>query len=104
MAQFDEAWREIRGRLSEGTEVRNWSYDSGYTGTTTRIERLNYDEIVVTGDRTTEPRPVARTGFKKVFEFWDRYRQGLVSRDEIVKISRNSTYILSILHWLGQAA
>jgi hypothetical protein len=97
---FNEIWGDIRTRLAEGMEIRNWSYDHGYTGNLTRIERLNYDEVVVTGDRTTRPRSVARADFQKVFEFWDRYKQGLSSRDDIQNVSRNSTYIISILHWL----
>jgi hypothetical protein len=64
---------------------------------TTRIERLNYDEVVVSGDNTTGPKSVPRTEFKRLLEFWDRYKQGIVSRDELQKISRNTTYILSIL-------
>jgi hypothetical protein len=102
MATFDEVWRELRGRLCEGTEIPNWSYDHGYTGKVTRIERVYYDSITVSGERTTERRDVLRTDFKKVFEFWDRYKQGLLPRDDIQKISRNSTYIFSLLHWLEQ--
>jgi hypothetical protein len=103
MATFDEVWRELGARLSEGTEIPNWSYDHGYTGKVTRIERVYYDSITVSGDRTTKHRAVPGTDFKKVFEFWDRYKQGLIPRDDIQEISRNSTYIFSLLHWLEQS-
>jgi hypothetical protein len=99
MTTFNELWHEIRQRLSQGQEISNWSYDGQARGVT-RIERFNYDEVVVTGENTKEARSVSRNDFKKVFEIWDRYKQGLVPRSEIGKISRNTTYILTILHWL----
>jgi hypothetical protein len=102
MATFNEVWRDILQRLCEGTEIPNWSYESGYTGNATRIERLNYDEVVVTGENTKGPRSVPRIDFQTVFEYWGRYKQGLVPRGEIAGISRNATYILSVLHWLEQ--
>lgn len=81
-----------------------WSYDTGYAGKVTRIERLNYDEVVVTGERTDRPRSVSRTEFKKVFEIWDRDKQGLLSRKGAGDISRNAIYIFSILHWFERSA
>lgn len=102
MPTFDEIWHELRLRLTRGMEVRNWSQDSGYTGKISRVEDLNYDEIVVTGDRTTSRRRVARRDFKKVFDYWDLYKRGRISRAEVLEISRNSTYIFSLLHWLEQ--
>jgi hypothetical protein len=100
MKTFNEVWREIQARLSEGTEIPNWGLVDGYTGKVTRIEGKNYDEILVSGERTTERRRVPRTEFKKVFEVWYRYKQGLTSRDEIQGFSQNTTYIFSILKWL----
>ena len=97
-AHFNEIWREIQARLSEDIEIPNWGYE-GYTGKVTRIEGKNYDEIIVSGERTTERRRVPRQEFKKVFELWDRYKHD-GNRAEIQQISRNSTYIFSILHWL----
>lgn len=100
MTAFNDVWREIQARLTEGAEIPNWSYDEGYTGNVTRIVEKYYDVIAVTGGRTVRPRDVKRADFQKVFELWDRYKQGLTSRDDIQQISRNSTYIFSILRWL----
>jgi hypothetical protein len=81
-------------------EIPNWSYDSGYTGKVSCIEGLNYDVFIVTGEKTSEKRRVTRRDFQKVFELWDRYKEGHIPRDDIQALSRNSTYIISILHWL----
>jgi hypothetical protein len=99
-ANFKDVWRKIRQRVSKGDDIRNWSYDNGYTGNVSHVEQVNYDEVVFSGERTNKPRHVLRTDFETVFEHWEQYKQGLVSRDVITKISRNSTYILSLFHWL----
>ena len=104
MSSFNGVWHEIRQRLSRGMEIRNWGYDRGYTGNASQIVDVNYDEIVVTGEKTNGKRRIARRDFEKVFEVWDRYRVGLLPRDAVTKISRNSTYIFSILHWLEDAS
>jgi hypothetical protein len=104
MSAFTVVWGEIRRQLSIGTEIRNWSYDSGYTGKVTHIQDKNYDEIVVTSEGINGKRRISRREFEKLFELWDRYRAGHIPRDEIQEVSRNSTYILSILHWLDEAS
>jgi hypothetical protein len=103
MLTFNEVWHEIQDRLSDGMEIPNWGYQEGYTGKFTRIERKYFDVIVVTGDKVTRPRDVKREDFKRVYEFWERYKQGLTPRDEIQRMSRNTTYIFSILHWLERS-
>jgi hypothetical protein len=79
MATFNDVWREIQARLTEGTEIPNWGYDEGYTGKVTRIAEKYYDVIAVTGGRTVRPRDVKRTDFQKVYGLWDRYKQGLTA-------------------------
>jgi hypothetical protein len=100
MAASNDVWREIQTRLIVGTEIPNWAYDGGYTGKVTRIAQKYFDVIAVTGGRTVRPRDIKRTDFQKVYGLWDRYKEGLTSRDEIQQISKNSTYIFSILRWL----
>jgi len=100
MAGFNEVWSEIQTHLTKGAEIPNWGYEEGYTGNVTLIVGKYYDVIEVTGGRTVKPRDVTRPDFKKVYEVWDRYKQGLTSREEIQQISRNTTYIFSILRWL----
>jgi hypothetical protein len=104
---FNVIWSDLTARLrsamvSEASfDIPNWSNDKGFTGNISRVEAVNYDEVVFIGERTTEPRRVSRRDFKKIFEdYWERYKQGTVSREELVRASRNSTYIISVLHWL----
>jgi hypothetical protein len=99
MRTFDEAWRDTRLCLFQGLELPNWSYDGRARGIT-RIDQVYFDEIMVSARGTVGSRSVRKTDFKKVYEFWERYKQGQISRDELQKISRNTTYIFSILHWL----
>jgi hypothetical protein len=98
MPTFEEVWDDIQRRLPIGIEIPNWSYD-GRTRGTTRIDEKYYYEIWVSGKSTTKSREVKRDDFKKLYEIWDRYKHGQIRRDEISDLSRNSTYIFTILHW-----
>jgi hypothetical protein len=98
MPAFEEAWDDIQRRLPKGTQMKNWSYD-GHARGTTRIDEIYYYDIWVSGQGTTKSRKVTREDFKKVYEIWDGYKQGRIGRDKISDLSRNSTYIFTILHW-----
>jgi hypothetical protein len=98
MPTFEEVWDDIQRRLPIGIEIPNWS-DDGRTRGTTRIDEKYYYEIWVSGKSTTKSREVKRDDFKKLYEIWDRYKHGQIRRDEISDLSRNSTYIFTILHW-----
>jgi hypothetical protein len=98
MLDFRTVWPDIYRELSIGTKIPNWSVE-GYTGKDTRIEDTNYDEIVVSTPGIKRTRRVPRRDFEKVFEFWESYKAGDKTRMEILKLTQNSTYILSILHW-----
>jgi hypothetical protein len=95
---FDEVWQDIQLRLSVGLELPNWSYDGRARGTT-RIDEKYFYEIWVTGPKTSKSRKVTRNDFKTFYELWDRYKQGQLGRGEISDVSRNSSYIIAILHW-----
>jgi hypothetical protein len=100
---FNDVWSQLRSRLHRGLEVRNWSRE-GDKEHFTKIVDLNYDEIVVLGERGTTPRRVSRDDFKKVFAFWEVYKDGIMSRDDVQEKTdtRNSSYIFALLHWLEE--
>jgi len=37
--------------------------------------------------------------FERVLEVWDQYKAGVVKRHEITKMTRFSSYIISIIHY-----
>lgn len=103
MRPFNEVWREIQDRLAEGTEVQNWSVLHGLTGKMTYIGKVYYDFIDVIGQRGAKPLIVKRTDFKEVYEtVWDGYKAAKFTRTEMGKVSRKTTYIFSILHWVEE--
>src|ERR1700733_6227859 len=106
MAEFRLVWQQLRNRLSPGMLIDNWSRDRNYTGNNFAIARVNYDEVAVSGEGingirsvSNGIRSVSRTDFEKLYPYWERYKQGLVPRGEIGRISQNTTYVFSIFHW-----
>jgi hypothetical protein len=55
--------------------------------------------IVIRSEQMSKERRVGRGDFEKLFALWHAYNCGTVSRAELGKRSRNTTYVLSILHW-----
>jgi hypothetical protein len=104
MADFRQLWQQLRDRLSPEMIIDNWSHDKNYTGKKFKIARVNYDEIAVGGEGINGVRSVSRTDFEKLYPYWERYKQGLVPRGEIGRVSKNTTYVFSIFHWSERPA
>lgn len=68
---------------------------SGFFG----VARVAAEGITVQPS-TGNSRLVRRTDFESIFPLWAGYRDGKVQRQALRDRSRNSTYIVSILHWL----
>jgi hypothetical protein len=98
MPIFEEVWDDIQHRLKKGTDISNWSHDGRARGIT-HVDEVYYYEVWVSGHRTTKSRLVRRDDFKRLYELWDRYKEGQVKRGEITDKSHNSSYIFAILHW-----
>jgi hypothetical protein len=99
MTTFDDVWADIVSRLSAGSSISNWGSVKGYTGKIARIERVDQEAITVSGEETATPRCIRKAEFARIFEHWEGYKNGTVSRSDLVDLSFNTTYILSILQW-----
>ena len=71
MSTFNEIWNDLTARLRSsirsepGFGIENWSKDKGFTGNISRVENVNYDEVIFSGERTTESPPCFKTRLQK---------------------------------------
>lgn len=100
---FSEVWQDIRDQLSSGTEVRYWRRTAAPTENVFRIERINYDEVAISGKGISGIRSVSRRDFATLYDHWDDYKNNGIHRHEIGNNSRNSSYVFSIFRWLEAA-
>ena len=96
---FEDMWADIQRRLPVRERIQNWSADKGYTGGRFQIKDVEPSSITIEADGAPVPRQVAKSEFQKIFADWPAYRVGTIRRSALRDKSKNTTYILSILHW-----
>ncbi len=96
-----EAWTELQRRNPVGDTIRTWSAAKGLLNGSFKIESLSSSRIEVSSAGMNDPpRPITRGDFEKVLAVWPDYKAGTLSRSRLILESQNSTYIVSLLHWL----
>jgi hypothetical protein len=99
---FDAGWTQIAQELRPGTIVQNWGAARGFTGNTFKVKDIERTAITVFGGGMQMPRRVSKGDFERVYAVWDAYIGGSYLRSEMTALFRHTTYIVSILHRLGQ--
>jgi hypothetical protein len=100
---FEGVWADLRYRLKPRTIVRNWSILKGDTGGEFKIDHVDGGSITVIPEKR-RPRSISKADFERVYRVWSAYKAGSISRTALTPISQNSTYILSLFHWLEDSA
>lgn len=96
---FESTWTDLQRRLPVRERIQNWSADKGYTGGRFQIKDVKPSSITIEVGGTSVPHQVAKSEFQKIFADWPAYRVGTVRRSALRDKSKNTTYIVSILHW-----
>ena len=96
---FEHIWADLQGRLPVRERIQNWSADKGYSGGRFRIKNVEPSSVTIEADGTSVPRRITKSEFQMIFADWPAYRLGSVRRSALQDKSKNTTYILSILHW-----
>ena len=94
---FEDMWADIQRRLPVRERIQNWSADKGYTGGRFQIKDVEPSSITIEAGGTSVQ--IAMSEFQKIFTDWPAYRVGTIRRSALRDKSKNTTYILSILHW-----
>jgi len=95
------AWSRMLARKMEleGQTLISWSRSGRVKGTSFTIDEISNAAIEVSGKTFKSPRRISRSDFEYVADKWGPYLNGQLRRDELNR-SQNTTYILTILHWL----
>jgi hypothetical protein len=100
-------WRVARHGRSCRRESQNWweqpSLSWSQTGRAKEIpftlDGVSADAIEISGRTIKGARKISRSDFEFVADRWDAYLDRQLRRYELNR-SQNTTYILTILHWL----
>jgi hypothetical protein len=93
---FERCWQEIVSRLSP-RRLYAWSAAGG-ARSSFGVTKVGADGIAVLTSKGM--RYIPRKDFESVFEIWEEYVHRRVQRQSVRDLSVNSTYVISVLHWL----
>ena len=99
-------WADLLQKLALGRYC-TWSAAKGDLNNWFEVVEIRPDRILVTSPGIKgKPRHVRQVPFEKVAKVWPRYSSGNLQRRELVEITRNLTYIITLMNWLekGQHA
>jgi len=95
-SSFEQCWNAINANLSPKPKLHCWSA-AGRAKGHFEVTKVGREGIFV--QTKYEPRFVPRRDFEKLFPIWPDYKDGKVQRHQLNYVV-NTTYVLSIFHWL----
>lgn len=93
---FAECWGAVCRLLTPRPELYHWS-EAGHASGSSAIASVAWDGVEVITSRG--PRFVSRRDFEQLYPYWEAYSNGKIKRYRL-NFSQNTTYVLSIFHWL----
>ena len=100
MRTFDNVWVSLEKNLSAGIEIKKWTAFKGYLGDSITIAGIRENYIEIEPSDAGNIQIIPKGDFEKIWKVWVDYKIQKVRRYELRDITRFSTYIISILHWL----
>ena len=97
MGGFDS----LRLNLNIGEKVKNWTVLKGFFGEDFYISDISNDYIIVKPISAIHLQKIYRRDFDYMISIWEDYLKGRIERHEIRENTRNSKYVISILHHIG---
>lgn len=91
-------WQQVQS-IKTRAHVAHWSVLKGKLNSSFCVLDVDDHGITVETAPGTERR-ISRTEFDKVAEIWPEYKERRVPRHRLNESSVNSTYILSLLHFV----
>lgn len=98
--EFENLWSKLKSILRPRAIIPNWTVDGGYFGGTITIVELSDEAIEVEVPTAKNIQVVKKTDFEEVWRIWESYNAGEFKRGQMTRLTRNSKYVISILHWM----
>jgi hypothetical protein len=95
-----EIWVGVRNNLSSNQAIPNWTAYRGYLGDAFEVAKVDDEHLEIESPNAENLIRVSREDFENVWKLWSGYKSGKVQRQEIRDQTRNSKYVISILHWM----
>jgi hypothetical protein len=97
-------WGVLLSRVKPGQAIQNWSVAHGDLPASFTVESLHRDRIEISSSGIKRgPRTVYKSDFENLARSWREYKKGTVPRHLLRDASKNSTYIISLLHLIDAA-
>lgn len=100
MRRIHTAWDAVQQKVRAGLQVQHWSKDSGDLDGRFKVEEVLTGRLEISSKQIRGRRRIRRADFEAVAAEWPAYVAGRTLRRHLRDSSRNSTYIISLLHWL----
>ena len=95
MKKFDTFWNDLIIKLRRSQKIKNWTVKKGFFGEDFTAQ-TNRNSIVCITQKGSE-QCVSRKDFELVYENWEGYISGRISRSDLCE-SRFTKYTISIIH------
>src|SRR5436190_72306 len=97
-SSFSDCWSAI-GAIPPGTTISAWSV-SGRAHSKFQVVTITTSRVEIELDNG-KPRRIARADFQNIYDnLWVKYKSGCLQRHKLRDATPNSTYILSIFHYV----
>ena len=95
---FGIIWLMTIGNLKPGMKIDYWGKARGKSGKKFVINSVSEKFISCDPPEAKHIQKVHRDDFEAVWELWENYLAGKVQRKNLIKVTRFSSYILSIFN------
>jgi hypothetical protein len=101
---FKKTWSYIQSNLHAGQLIDNWTKDGRYYIKQLSIVRVRPGKVIlIKSPNAKDVQRIPQDDFKKVYDVWSQYKASTFPRRRIRDdLTRFSTYIISVLHWVEQ--
>ncbi len=98
--QFLSWWSSLFHSLPPGTSVQHWSAASGLLPGAFVSNAVEKSYVRIEGPRNKiSQRLVPADDFRKILDVWSDYNNQIMPRQDIVRMTKHPTYVVSIIHW-----
>lgn len=97
---FDSFWQTLPLKLKPDAKIKNWTAAKGYLGNEFTVLSVSDTMVEVDPPKANDRQRVSRQDFEVTFDNWDTYCSGQLPRQELVQLTRNSKYTISIIKHL----